>query len=184
MSPQTTIKQMDGLPAGEIYLAIAQSEQKVAGLMEQKLKEHGQVIEHRLDTQDEKLEAMQSDLTALVGTEKVPGLINRNTELLQGLVDKHETWHEQDTLFRSSITDQVAQLQESHQRVVRDVRAIKWLVSVCTAIARTTSKTFTAAKESRTAKSAGLGAIIWIAIVQFWHVVWPVITRWLHGGSR
>ena len=109
MSPQITkIKELDGLPAGEIHLAIAQSEQKTVGLMEDKLAEHREVIEQRLDNQDAKLEAMQEDLTSLVGTDKVPGLVNRNTELLQGLVDKHETWHVQDTAFRSSITHQVS----------------------------------------------------------------------------
>jgi hypothetical protein len=56
MSPQLTLKEMDGLPAGEIHLAIARSEQQTLGLMEQKLNEHRNAIERRLDSQDEKLE--------------------------------------------------------------------------------------------------------------------------------
>src|ERR1700759_35513 len=97
MSPIPTIRELDGLPAGEIHLAIAQSETKQVDRMEQKLAEHRQVIEHRLDAQDEKLGAMQEDLTSLVGSDKVPGQVTRLGEMVQGLVDKHDEWHEQDT---------------------------------------------------------------------------------------
>jgi hypothetical protein len=94
MSP-TTIKELDGLPSGEIHLAIAQAENRMVDRMEQKLAEHQELIEHRLDSQDAKLETMQEDLTSLVGSDKVPGQVARLSEMVQGLVDKHDTWHEQ-----------------------------------------------------------------------------------------
>jgi hypothetical protein len=149
MSP-ITIKELDGLPAGEIHLAIAQSENRQVGLMELKLAEHREAIEHRLDTQDVKLEAMQEDLTSLVGSDKVPGQVTRLNELVQGLVNKHDEWHAQDTAFRSDITSKVSQLSDEQAVMAKDVRQVRWFIRACYALARLGKATVTIAAKART----------------------------------
>jgi hypothetical protein len=179
------IKELDGLPAGEIHLAIAQSELKTVGLMETKLKEHQIAIEQRLDTQDEKLDTMQQDLSALVGTDKVPGLVSRNTDLLQGLVDRHQMWHDQDMEFRSTITLSVAQLADRHEVVAEDVRSIKWLVATFSGLRKLGAGTAKAVKESKVLWRVSTFILTaWIAVVQIVHVVWPAFIAWLHRGKR
>ena len=181
MSPQITIKELDGLPSGEIHLAIARSEQQTIGLMEQKLNEHRNAIERRLDTQDEKLETMQQDITSLVGTDKVPGQIGRNTELLEGLVAKHETWHEQDTEFRSNITHQVSELQEQHKAIAKDIGSVSWFVKTCSAFGTAGKTTIKIAREGTAIyKALTVGGIVWIAAVQFIHLIWPLLKAWLY----
>lgn len=51
MSPQTKIKELDGLPAGEIQLLVANSERRTVDLMERKFEENRALIEGRLDAQ-------------------------------------------------------------------------------------------------------------------------------------
>jgi predicted nuclease with TOPRIM domain len=150
--------------------------------MEQKLAEHRELIEHRLDTQDAKLEAMQEDLTSLVGTEKVPGLVMQNTDLLQGLVDKHESWHEQDNQFRSAITQQVAKLAEQHIDIAKDVRQVRWFIKACYALGKAGKTTVAVVREGKDLyKAVAAGGISWLVIVQFMHVVWPVIISFIHS---
>lgn len=183
MSPQVTptIKELDGLPAGEIHLAIAQSENRQVGLMEEKLAEHREAIEHRLDAQDAKLEAMQGDLTSLVGTDKVPGQVTRLNGLVQGLVDKHDTWHEQDTEFRSAITMQVAQLSEQHKIMARDVRQVSWFIKTCAVVGKAGKTTMVVVKEGKDIyKAIAAGGITWLVVVQFLHLLWPHLKDWLH----
>jgi hypothetical protein len=181
MSPQITIKELDGLPAGEIHLAIAHSEQRTLGLMEKKFNEHQAAIERRLDSQDEKLETMQADITSLVGTEKIPGQIARNTELLEGLVAKHETWHEQDTEFRSNITHQVSELQERHKEIAKDISSVNWFVKTCSAFGIAGKTTIKIARDGRDVwKALGASGIAWIVVVQFIHLIWPLLKAWLH----
>lgn len=176
-----TIKELDGLPAGEIHLAIAQSERQTLDLMEQKLNEHRNAIERRLDAQDEKLETMQQDITSLVGTDKVPGQIARNTELLEGLVAKHEAWHEQDTAFRTNITHQVSELQEQHRAIAKDIGSINWFVKACSAFGVAGRAALKVAQEGKGLyKALGFGGIVWLAIVQFLHIVWPTLKAWFH----
>ena len=185
MAPLPMIKELDGLPAGEIHLAIAQSELKTVGLMETKLNEHREAIEERLDTQDSKLEAMQEDLTSLVGTDKVEGLVQRNTKLLEGLVDKHQQWHDQDLEFRSTITLSVAQLADRHEVVAEDVRSIKWLVATFSGLRKLGAGTAKAVKESKVLWRVPTFILTaWIAVVQIVHVVWPAFVAWLHRGKR
>ncbi|AEU36188.1 hypothetical protein [Granulicella mallensis] len=181
MPPQITLRDLDGMPKGEIHLAIANSERQTLGLMEQKLNEHREKIERRLDNQDEKLETMQQDITSLVGTDKVPGQIGRNTELLEGLVAKHEAWHEQDTEFRSHITSQVSELKEQHKSVTKDIRSVKWFITICSALGMAGNAILKVVRQGKELyKAIGVGGILWILIVQFLHLIWPLLHAWLH----
>jgi len=175
MSP-ITIKELDGLPAGEIHLAIAQSENRTVGIMEEKLAEHREVIEHRLDTQDTKLEAMQADLTSLVGTDKVPGQITRLSEMVEGLVGKHDKWHEQDTEFRTDITHKVEKLGEAHIEIAKDVRQVRWFIAACYALGKAAKTTVTVVREGGDFYKAVIaGGLTWVVVEQFLHVVLPAL---------
>jgi hypothetical protein len=175
-----TIKDLDGLPAGEIHLAIAQSETRQVDRLEQKLAEHRELIERRLDTQDARLEVMQEDLSALVGSEKVPGQVTRLNDLVQGLVDKHDRWHEQDEVFRSAITLQVAQLSEQHMVVAKDVRQVRWFITACYAIGKAGRLTVAIVREGKDIyKAVAACGITWLVVVQFLHVILPYLKHYL-----
>jgi hypothetical protein len=179
MSP-VTIKELDGLPSGEIHLAIAQSENRQVGLMELKLAEHREVIEHRLDSQDVKLEAMQEDLTSLVGSDKIPGQVTRLSEMVRGLVDKHDEWHAQDATFRLEISSKVSKLSDDQSALAEDVRPLKWFILACAAIGKLAKTTFKVAREGKDMyKAVAACGISWLVIVQFVHVVWPAIKSFL-----
>jgi hypothetical protein len=152
-------------------LAVTQSEQRIMGLMENKLNEHREAIEHRLDSQDDKLDSMQQDLSALVGTDKVEGLIQRNTALLHTLVDKQA----QDIIFQATITTQVSNLTQSQDKQANDLRAVRWLISVCGILGKVGCKLLTALEDSGLiVKALGIG-LLWIA---GWH--WHALLAWLH----
>jgi hypothetical protein len=117
----------------------------------------------------------------LVGTDKIPGQIGRNTELLEGLVAKHEAWHEQDTEFRSNITHQVSELQEQHKAIAKDVRSVSWFVKTCSAFGIAGKTTIRIARDGRDIwKALGASGIAWIVVVQFIHLIWPLLKAWLH----
>lgn len=176
-----TIKELDGLPAGEIHLAIAQSERQTLDLMELKLNEHREKIERRLDSQDEKLETMQQDITSLVGTDKVPGQIGRNTELLESLVAKHEAWHEQDQEFRSNITSQVSELKEQQKSVAKDIGSVRWFIATCSALGRAGKTALKVVRQGNELyKVLGFGGVAWLIAVQFLHFIWPTLKAWFH----
>lgn len=179
MSP-IQIKELDGLPAGEIHLAIANSEARTVDRMQEKLEEHREAIETRLDTQDNKLDGMQSDLTALVGTSKVPGQVTRLTDLVEGLVANHETWHGADIEFRSDITEKVTKLSQQHEAIAKDVRQVKWVVKTSYAIAKVGKTTIKVVKESRDAYKFLIGGVTGLTVVQMTHAAWPFIKTYLH----
>lgn len=134
-----------------------------------------------LATQDAKLETMQADLTSLVGTDKIPGQIARNTELLEGLVAKHETWHDQDTQFRSNITHQVSELREQHRAIAKEIRSVNWFIRTCSAFGVAGKTTLKAVQQGKDIyKALGVGGIVWLLAVQFVHVIWPTIKAWFH----
>jgi hypothetical protein len=156
-------------------LAVTLSEQRIKAQMDKKLDEHREAIEHRLDNQDEKLDSMRQDLSALVGTDKVDGLIQRNTEMLEGLVEKHERWHEEDTAFRQSITTQVSKLAKSQDKQAADLRAVRWLISVCGILGKIASKVIATLVDSgNLLKVLGI-VLLWLA---GWH--WHALLAWLH----
>lgn len=178
------IKELDGLPAGEIRLAITQSELRTVNLMEEKLAEHRDVIEKRLDHQDEKLQEMQTDLTALVGSDKVPGLITHNTELLKDIADKHERWHEQDSEFRSDIAQKMQELTDQNNRMSKDMRNIRWLVSFSRAVSCTCRFALQLSKDGaalyKTLAAGGIGWLVYSALIHRW---WGLI-EWLTRFHR
>jgi len=145
------------------------------GLMENKLNEHREAIEHRLDSQDDKLNEMQQDLSALVGTEKVPGLIQRQTQMLEGLVDKHERWHEEDTTFRQSITTQVSNLTQSQDKQAKDLRAVRWLISLFGILGKIGCWLMKALENSGDWLKVIGFVLLWVA---GWH--WHALLAWLH----
>jgi hypothetical protein len=159
----------------QLQLAVTQSENRIMGLMENKLNEHREAIENRLDSQDDKLDSMRQDLSALVGTDKVDGLIQRNTEMLEGLVEKHEKWHEEDTTFRQSITTQVSKLAESQDKQAKDLRAVRWLISLCGILGKYGGKLIEALVDS-----GDVAKLIGIVVLSLagWH--WHALLAWVH----
>lgn len=184
MSPLTTIKQLDGLNTAEIQLLIANSERKTVDKMEEKLEEHRVVIEQRLDSQDDKLATMQEDLTALVGSDKVPGQVTRLTGLVEGLVEKHDVWHGGDLEFRTDITQKVTKLAEQHEAIAKDVRQVKWVVKTSYAIAKLGRTTIRVVREGKDIYKLLIGGVSGVALVQVAHAAWPLLKGLLHAQTR
>ncbi len=159
----------------ELQLAIAETQSRMEKSMDEKLEKHREVIEARLDSQDDKLDEMRQDLSALVGTDKVPGLIQRNTELLEGLVEKHERWREEAQQFKAKIETQVALLTEKNVGIETDLNTVRWFVILCDVSRKAAKWGWSCIADSKT-------VYVIITILFFgWVVVWHkfmTVVRW------
>jgi len=157
-------------PDYEMELAVSLSENKLMGLIETKLNEHREAIATRMDDQDNKLDAMRQDLSALVGTANVPGLIQHQTAMLQTLIDQHA----QDAVAQASITAQVLKLTADQEIQGKDLGTIRWFLLLCSAMGKFGEKIYEAILSSGVLiKAIGIG-ILWFT---GWH--WHRILEWL-----
>ena len=175
MSPQTklTIKELDGLPAGEIDLRITQAEQRTVKAMEEKLDEHREVIESRLDAQDDRLECVQSTLATLAGSNGLPGLVQSLKNTVEAGIAKQEAsvakqeakqeasvarqndWHEGDLSYRVQVKSRLGSLEDQ-------VKRINWFVSGSNICARGLARCMDALKTEAFWKVFGVAFLIWL----------------------
>lgn len=164
MSPMAgpTIKELDGLPAGEIQLLIANSERATVVMMQDKLDEHRGVIEGRLDQQDERLGTMQSDLSALVGTSKVTGLVAGIQLSIDSQIAQQRTWHVGDLKYRGTMTERMTAIENETKLLSGQVEMIRWFVASSRNLSRFLRVVLQALRTMEFYKLFGVGFALWL----------------------
>ena len=112
-----TIKEIDGLPAGEIRLLIGESEQRVM-----------EAVDARLAGQDEKIDAIQQDVSILVGNSKLEGLVQGTKKAVEALTARHDTWHDEDLVYRTDIKERMTTIEAESKNTTEQIGRIQWLV--------------------------------------------------------
>ncbi|ADW69024.1 hypothetical protein [Granulicella tundricola] len=177
MSPinkPTTIKELDGLPAGEIDFRIAQSEQRTK-----------QFLEARLNTQDEKLDTMQQDLSALVGTPLVAGMIKDIKTSIDAVRDrqeeqagKHSDWHEADLTFRTEVITRVGTIETEQKKMTGQMRMIRWFVATSKGVSKCLELAIKALTEADFWKVFGAAGLMW-ALSHYAPAVFKVVAEYV-----
>ena len=150
-NPRTTIKDLDGLPSGEIDLRIAQSEQRTRDVMDA-----------RLTTQDGRLDEMQQDLSTLVGTQKIQGLVQSIKATVEGLVVRGDEWHAEDLTYRSDMVQRVSSIETETKRLTGQVDGIHWFVACSEGIVFVTKKGAALLSASEFWKIVGVGFVLYV----------------------
>ena len=169
MSPQLkpTIKELDGLPAGEIDLRIQQSEQRTK-----------EFLENRLTVQDEKLDMMQNDLSALVGTKQITGLVQSVKTTIEGLVVKHDTWHAEDLTYRTELNTKVTTIETDTKRLRDQVQMIRWFVATSHGVSRCLGVGLKMLSETDFWKVFGAAALMW-TLSHFAPGLWKEVAEYI-----
>ena len=161
-----TIKELDGLPSGEIELRIAQSEQRSR-----------ETLGSRLDAQDTRLDNMQDDLSILVGTAKLQGLVQSVKITVEGLVVKGDQWHEEDITYRAAMIQRVTSIEEKTEALTSRVERIGWFVYCSDKLSQLLAKLFRLLSTEEFWKVAGVGIMLYtMSKVSPWlfHIVAPI----------
>lgn len=107
------LHQMGGLLASEIELLVVKEAVKLQRgyetMLTDKLEQHKQALDERLDNQDAKQEVVLS-------------LAEDTNKTVKELVDKHHIWHEDDVTFRSAVNRDIAELK-------KQVKAIRIIIA-------------------------------------------------------
>ena len=126
MAPE--IKELGGLPEGDIKLLISDSKHEIKGILDAALNTQELRFDGCLKEQDRKIDDMQQNISILVGNSKLEGLVQSTKKTIESLAAKHETWHEEDLTFRKDITTRVETIEKDSGATAEQVANIRWLV--------------------------------------------------------
>ena len=141
-----SIKDLDGLPSGEIKLLVSQAELRIMD-----------AVDEKFAVQDKKLDAMQDDMSILVGNTKLEGLMQGTKKSIDALTVRHDSWHSEDLTYRSEMKSRLTTLETDTKRVGDQVSHVRWLVYTSYGLGRVGGKCLDLLKSETFWKVAGCG---------------------------
>lgn len=169
-----TIKELDGLPSGEIALMVANSEMKMVTAMDQKFREHRELIENRLDAQDENLSSVDKSLSTLVGSGNLPGLVTQIKEIVDNnarsfkqftvqqtaQMSLQSEWHNESLAYRKTAEASRDDIIGRMEKVESQVMSMRWMVSSVRGIVRASRGCANILKAAEVWKLTGVGVLL------------------------
>jgi hypothetical protein len=162
----TTIKDLGGLPAGEIEVLVLKSEKEIMTMLDTKLDglkndmsdrldAHEGTVKARLDSQD----AVQDSVLALV--KSIDAKVDK-------IGDKGDGWHSEDLAYRASMEARVSTIEG----ILRSIKI--WIMTFRAMAALRRGVIYIAHESKQYVLLVTALTSVSVFIVQFFHVVWPV----------
>ena len=129
------IKELGGLPEGEIKLLIEDAADRREAALDTKLSAHRDEIGKRLERTEDKVDDNLNRLVDLQGS--VSGLQNsfasmsednrEQTKLLKEVVNQGREWHEDDITFRSDVQGRLSKIEIEQKSTTQQVKRLRWI---------------------------------------------------------
>ena len=147
----STIKELDGLPSGEIKLLVSEAEQRIMD-----------AVDEKFAVQEGKLDVMQDNVSILVGNTKLEGLMQGTKKSIDALTVRHDTWHGEDLSYRSEMKSRMTVLEADTKQMGDQVSHVKWLVYASYGVGRVSVKCFDLLKSEAFWQVAGCGIALFL----------------------
>ena len=164
------IKELGGLPEGEIKLLVERAKDAQVSVMEQRLKEHQAMIDTRLTKTDDAVKELSNRTSELrTSVALLNASDDRQTALLEEIKANGEKWHEVDLDFRAVLIQRVSKIESTQSDIATEqaslaaqMKLLRWIVASSAAVLRACALGWKLIGTEEFWKVCGVGTVIYL----------------------